>query len=281
MEIVNQQRCFAGTQGVFQHESTQTGTTMRFALYMPDEVKQKGKLPLLWFLSGLTCSEENFTVKAGAQRYACEHGVALIAPDTSPRGAGIEGEEDDYDFGSGAGFYVDAVKAPWAKNYNMYSYINEELYQLVANEFEIDDQRQGIMGHSMGGHGALMIGLRNTDKFKSISAFSPICAPMQSPWGQKAFAGYLGDDQSLWEAYDAVQLIRQGRKSEHEILVDIGDADNFLSEQLKPELLEQACAQYGQKLNLTLQPGFDHSYFFIASFIGKHIAFHAEKLSKG
>lgn len=278
MEIISQQRCFNGTQGVFKHQSEVTGTPMRFAFYLPDQVKIEGRVPLIWFLSGLTCSEENFTVKAGAQRYASEHGVALIAPDTSPRGAAIEGEEDDYDFGSGAGFYVDATQQPWSKNYRMYSYITDELYKMVSSEFEIDPNRQSIMGHSMGGHGALTIGLRNTDKFQSISAFSPICAPMQCPWGLKALEGYLGSDKSQWSKYDTVELIKQGHKVDSEILIDMGDADNFLREQLKPELLQQACQQQGQKLHLRMQPGYDHSYFFISSFVGEHIAFHVKQL---
>jgi S-formylglutathione hydrolase len=249
---------------------------MQFALFTPPGAIDD-KAPVLWYLSGLTCTEENFTVKAGAQRYASEHGLILVAPDTSPRGAGIGGEEEDYDFGTGAGFYVDATVEPWADNYRMYSYITSELPQLVFDRFPADPARQGITGHSMGGHGALTIGLKNPDVYRSISAFSPICSPTTCPWGEKALGGYLGNDRTSWLAYDACELIRSGNRS-GEILVDQGDADDFLSSQLKPELLQEVCKDTGQPLTLRMQQGYDHSYYFIASFIGDHVAFHAARL---
>lgn len=275
MEVVSEQQCFGGTQGVYRHQSETTATPMQFSVYVPPN--PVSVLPVLWYLSGLTCTEENFTVKAGAQKFAAEQGLMLVAPDTSPRGAAIEGEDESYDFGSGAGFYVDATRSPWDKNYRMYTYITAELPELVFQKFPGDAERQGITGHSMGGHGALTIGLKNSDTFSSISAFSPICAPMQCPWGQKALAGYLGDDAELWRQYDAVELIRDGSSS-GEILVDQGDADDFLEEQLKPELLREICKKSGQQLNLRIQTGYDHSYYFISTFIEDHIAFHAERL---
>ncbi|MFT5111755.1 MAG: S-formylglutathione hydrolase [Parasphingorhabdus sp.] len=278
MEIVNEQVCFGGTQGVYRHDSEQTGTGMQFAVYTPPAAKQ-GPVPVLWYLSGLTCTEENFTVKAGAQRYAAKHGLILVAPDTSPRGSNIEGEDESYDFGSGAGFYVDATQSPWSTNYRMYSYVVNELPELVFNEFPGNPDRQGITGHSMGGHGALTIGLRNTDQYRSISAFSPICAPTQCPWGQKALGGYLGDDQKNWRNHDATALVGTGNTIASTILIDQGDADNFLVNELKPELFETACKDAGQSLELRMQPGYDHSYYFIASFIGDHIAHHASLLS--
>ncbi len=276
MEIISEQRCSEGTQGIYRHDSSATGTPMQFAVFSPDNSGDKA-LPVLWYLSGLTCTEENFTVKAGAQRYAAEHGLMLVAPDTSPRGAGISGEDDSYDFGSGAGFYVDATESPWDKNYRMYSYITVELPELFFAQFPGDVNRQGITGHSMGGHGALTIGLKNPNIYKSVSAFSPICSPSRCPWGEKALAGYLGDDRSAWQQYDATALIGDGAKS-GEILVDQGAADDFLTEQLKPELLQAACEQAGQKLRMRLHPGYDHSYYFISTFIGDHVAFHAERL---
>lgn len=248
---------------------------MQFSVFLPGMAEHK-TLPVLWYLSGLTCTEENFTVKAGAQRFAANHNLILIAPDTSPRGAGLEGEDDDYDFGTGAGFYVDATQSPWNKNYRMYSYITEELPLLVFQHFPANRNAQGITGHSMGGHGALVIGLKNPQTYKSISAFSPICSPINCPWGQKALSAYLGDDRDSWQQYDAVSLIQQGRRS-GEILVDQGDADDFLQNQLKPEQLKQVCERTGQSLNLRMQSGYDHSYFFVASFIEDHIRFHAAR----
>lgn len=279
METISEQRCFGGVQGVYSHDSATTGTPMRFAVYAPPSAAN-GKVPVLWYLSGLTCTEENFTVKAGAQRYAAEHGVMLVAPDTSPRGAAVPGEDEAYDFGSGAGFYVDATVQPWSTNYRMYSYITAELQDLVIGTFAADPGRQGITGHSMGGHGALTIGLRHPDRYRSISAFSPICAPTQCPWGEKALTGYLGEDRSAWKAHDAVELLLGGGRSANPILVDQGDADDFLEQQLKPELLRDACAEVDQPLQLRMQPGYDHSYYFISTFIGDHVAFHADLLAQ-
>lgn len=276
METVSEQKCFGGTQGVYRHDSDATGTPMQFAVYTPPQAEQ-GAVPVLWFLSGLTCTEENFTVKAGAQRYAAEHGLMLVVPDTSPRGAGIAGEDDDYDFGTGAGFYLDAERAPWRDHYRMYTYITRELQELVLTRFPADDGRQGITGHSMGGHGALTIGLKHPDIYGSVSAFAPICAPSRVPWGKKAFAGYLGDDPEAWRPYDATELLADGRTTSP-ILVDQGDADGFLDEQLRPDLLREACAGAGQTVDIRLQPGYDHSYFFIASFAGDHVRFHRERL---
>lgn len=278
MEQVSLNRCFGGTQAVYSHQSSETKTPMRFSVFTPDHEAGQ-KLPVLWYLSGLTCTEENFTVKAGAQRYAAEHGIIVIAPDTSPRGANIEGEDDSYDFGSGAGFYVDASQSPWDLHYRMYSYITRELPALVFNELDADAGRQGITGHSMGGHGALTIALKNPEVYQSVSAFSPICSPTQCPWGHKALGGYLGQDQQSWLEYDTVELIQSGKKITGTILVDQGKADDFLDEQLKPELLQRACAENGQDLNLRIHNGYDHSYYFIATFMGDHIAHHASVLN--
>lgn len=276
METVSEQRCFGGTQGVYRHDSEATGTPMQFAVYTPPAA-ERGAVPVLWFLSGLTCTEENFTVKAGAQRYAAEQGMMLVVPDTSPRGAGLPGEDDEYDFGTGAGFYLDALTEPWRGHYRMYTYVTRELRDLVAAEFPADPDRQGITGHSMGGHGALTIGLKNPDVYRSVSAFAPICAPMRVPWGRKAFSGYLGDDAGAWSEYDATELLRQGRTT-GPILVDQGESDGFLDEQLRPDLLRDACAKARQTVDIRLQPGYDHSYFFIASFVGDHVRFHRERL---
>ena len=277
METVSEHRCFGGVQGVYRHQSQHTNTPMQFSAFVPSAAA-RGKCSVLWFLSGLTCTEENFTVKAGAQKVAESYGMIVIVPDTSPRGAGIEGEDESYDFGTGAGFYLDATQAPWDQNYRMYSYITQELQALASENFPIDCARQGITGHSMGGHGALTIGLKNPHLYRSISAFAPICSPTRCPWGQKALGGYLGDDGSAWTQYDSVELIRNGYRS-GEILVDQGEADNFLQEQLKPELLSSVCVETGQPLQLRMQPGYDHSYYFIASFIEDHIAFHASNLN--
>lgn len=276
LEVISEHRCFDGVQRVYRHDSESTSTPMQFAVFTP---AQKGdeKFPVLWFLSGLTCTEENFTVKSGAQKFAAQHGMILVAPDTSPRGADIDGEDDDYDFGSGAGFYVDATQPPWNRHYKMYSYITSELQQIVIRNFPVDKYRQGITGHSMGGHGALTIGLRNPKLYRSISAFSPICSPKECPWGQKALSGYLGSNYTEWDQYDAVELIKKGFRS-NEILVDQGRNDDFLDEQLKPALLSSVCTDFEQPLNLRLHKGYDHSYFFIASFIEDHIQFHAALL---
>jgi len=275
LETVGEHKCFSGTQGFYRHGSRETRTPMQFAVYRPPQADH-GPVPVLWFLSGLTCTEENFIVKAGAQRYAAEHGVMLVAPDTSPRGAGIEGEDADYDFGTGAGFYLDAEKPPWRDHYRMRAYITGELQELVLAAFPADGGRQGITGHSMGGHGALTLGLAYPHLYRSVSAFAPICAPMSVPWGRKAFSGYLGDDEAAWRQYDATELLRAGRTT-GPILVDQGGADGFLDEQLRPDLLQKACDESGQAVDIRLHTGYDHSYYFIASFIGDHVRFHRER----
>ena len=246
---------------------------MRFAAFIPPQA-DKGKVPVLYYLAGLTCTEETATIKAGAQQFAAEQGLALIMPDTSPRGAGLEGEDDDWDFGTGAGFYLDATLEPWSRHYRMYSYVTEELPALVNASFPVDNAAAGIFGHSMGGHGALTIGLKRPGQFRSVSAFAPICAPTQCPWGLKAFSNYLGDEQSTWRAYDATELVKAGSRSS-KILIDQGDADQFLTEQLRPHLFSDACEAAGQSLSLRMQSGYDHSYYFIQTFMPDHIAHHA------
>ncbi len=280
LETVSTSRCFGGTQAFHRHDSSETGAPMRFAVYSPPAAK-RGKVPVVWFLAGLTCTEENFTVKAGAQRIASELGVMLIAPDTSPRGEGVPDDPDGaYDFGLGAGFYVDATQAPWSANYRMRSWIERELPALVGAELPAADLgRQSIMGHSMGGHGALTIGLRNPGRFHAISAFAPIVSPMNCPWGEKALGGYLGPDRAAWREYDACALIEDGARAP-ELLVDQGAADSFLDGQLKPHLLQDACAKAGVPLTLRMQPGYDHSYYFISTFIEDHLRWHAERLAR-
>jgi S-formylglutathione hydrolase len=276
-ETVSQSRCFGGTQFIYRHVSRETSTPMRLAVFVPPQARDM-KVPVVWFLSGLTCTEENFTVKAGAQRVASELGLMLIAPDTSPRGEGVPDDpEGAYDFGLGAGFYVDAVEPPFAKHYRMRSYIERELPELIAENLPADMNRQGITGHSMGGHGALTIALRNPGRFKAVSAFAPIASPMNCPWGEKALSGYIGSDRSAWRDYDACALIEGGARLP-DLLVDQGTADSFLESQLKPQLLEEACANAGQPLTLRRQEGYDHSYFFIATFIEGHLRWHAERL---
>lgn len=276
LEQLESHRCFGGVQNTYRHQSAETRTPMRFSVFLPP---QHGPRPVLWWLSGLTCTEENFTAKAGAQRYAAEHGLMLAAPDTSPRGEGVPDDpEGAYDFGLGAGFYLDATEHPWAANYRMFSYLTRELPELIAREFPADMVRQGISGHSMGGHGALTLALK-TGRYRSVSAFAPICASSQVPWGRKAFSGYLGDDESRWWEHDAVGLIEAGARLP-ELLVDVGEADPFLERELKPELLERACAEAGIPLTLRRREGYDHSYYFVASFIGEHIAWHAERLER-
>lgn len=277
LTTVSEAKAFGGKQLVYSHASAETGTDMRFAVYLPPAA-ETAKVPVLWYLSGLTCTEENFTVKAGAQRDAAELGIALIAPDTSPRGDGVPDDPDGaYDFGLGAGFYVDATESPWAANYRMRSYIEKELPALVEQAFPLDMTLQAITGHSMGGHGALTIALRNPDRFKSVSAFAPICSPMNCPWGEKALTGYIGPDRAGWREYDACALIEDGARVA-DILVDQGLADGFLEGQLKPELLEAACDKSGIRLTLRRQEGYDHSYYFIASFMEDHMRWHAERL---
>ena len=278
LEIVSQARCFGGTQFVYRHASRETGTPMRLAAYVPPQAEQ-GKVPVVWFLSGLTCTEENFTVKAGAQRAAAELGLILVAPDTSPRGEGVPDDpEGAYDLGLGAGFYVDATQEPWAQHYRMRSYLERELPALIADTLPADMGRQGITGHSMGGHGALTLALRNPGRFGAVSAFAPIASPMNCPWGEKALAAYLGPDRAAWRAYDACALIADGARVP-DLLVDQGTADGFLESQLKPERLEEACARAGQPLTLRRQDGYDHSYFFISTFIEDHLRWHRKRLA--
>ena len=277
IEKVSAWKCFEGSQEIHSHQSSETGTKMRFGLFLPPQAKQ-GKVPLLVWLSGLTCTEENFITKAGAQRVASELGLAILAPDTSPRGLGYAGEDDAYDFGSGAGFYVDATQAPWKKGYRMYSYLLEELLPLVAANFPVRDDKVGISGHSMGGHGALTIALKNPARFKSVSAFSPIVAPSQVPWGEKALTGYLGSDRKTWAEYDATALLASRGWKGPKILIDQGLADNFLKEQLRPELFQAACEKAGVPLELNLREGYDHSYYFISTFIENHLRYHRQQL---
>lgn len=275
METVSTNRSHGGTQGVYTHLSSATGTAMTFSVFVPDHAPE-AKLPVLWYLSGLTCTHANVTEK-GEFRAACaEHGIIFIAPDTSPRGDDLP-DDEAYDFGKGAGFYVDAVQAPWSANYRMRSYIEQELPALVAEHFPVDMARQGITGHSMGGHGALTIGLRNPDRFRSVSAFSPIVSPLNCPWGEKALGGYLGPDKAAWRAYDACALIEDGARLP-DLLVDQGDADNFLHEQLKTGLLVMACRKAGIPATIRMQPGYDHSYYFISTFMADHIGWHAARL---
>ncbi|RZT56387.1 S-formylglutathione hydrolase [Sphingomonas sp. BK036] len=277
MKTVSTSKAYGGTQGVYHHASTATGTDMTFAVYVPPH-DDGARLPVLWFLSGLTCTHANVMDKGEYRRACAELGVILVAPDTSPRGDDVP-DDEAYDFGKGAGFYVDATEAPWAANFRMRSYVEDELPALIAAQFPMADMgRQGIMGHSMGGHGALTIALRNPDRFRSVSAFAPIVAPLQCPWGEKALGGYLGPDRMAWRSYDACALIADGARVA-EILVDQGDADGFLVEQLKPELLADACAAAGIELTLRMQPGYDHSYNFISTFMGEHVAWHAERLA--
>ena len=275
METLSSNACFGGTQHVIKHASAACACDMTVALFLPAEA-QDGPVPVLWFLSGLTCTHENAMVKAGAQAWAAEQGIALVFPDTSPRGEGVANDAA-YDLGQGAGFYVNAIQPPWDRHFRMWDYIAEELPALLGRAFAVDLERQSITGHSMGGHGALTIALRNPDRFKSVSAFAPIVSPLNCPWGHKALAGYLGPDQAAWAEYDACALIEGGARLP-DLLVDQGGADNFLVEQLKPELLEAACAKAGQKLTLRMQPGYDHSYYFISSFMADHLHWHAERL---
>jgi len=269
MKILSENRMFGGRQLTVEHHSAATGTPMRLAIFLPP---QDGPRPALVYLSGLTCTEDNVTHKAGAQRIAAELGMIFIAPDTSPRGEGVA-DDPGYDLGQGAGFYVDATQAPWAPHFSMYSYVTSDLMQLVGAEFPVDMGRVGITGHSMGGHGALTIGLRHPEQFKSISAFSPIVSPLNCPWGEKALTAYLGPDKTAWAEHDACALVRRHGHAGM-LLVDQGEADNFLDEQLKTHLLAEACKEAGVAANIRMQPGYDHSYFFIASFIEDHLRHH-------
>lgn len=276
LETLSEQRCFGGVQGVYAHASKTTGCRMTFALYRPPQA-DAGPVPVVFYLSGLTCTWENATTKAGFQRAAAEHGLIVVTPDTSPRGLDLPGEDDAYDFGTGAGFYVDATVQPWSQHYRMYSYVTEELPALIARAFPADTTRIGLTGHSMGGHGALVCALRRPERFGAVSAFAPIASPMRCPWGKKALSGYLGPDPELWEGYDATALARKSHWRSA-ILIDQGLADGFLESQLRPELLEAACAQSGIPLILRRHEGYDHSYYFVQSFIADHLAHHARLL---
>ena len=278
LELLNEHACFGGVQRFYRHDSSAIGLPMRFSVYLPPGHEGK-RLPVLFYLAGLTCTEETFMIKAGAQRVAAEEGLILVAPDTSPRGAGVAGESDNWDFGVGAGFYVDALEGEWARHYRMYSYILE-LRELVLAQLPADPERTGIFGHSMGGHGALVMALRNPSLFRSVSAFAPIAAPSRCPWGKKAFGGYLGADQAAWARYDASALMAALGEAPFPggILVDQGLADKFLAEQLYPEAFEEACAQAGQPLELRRHAGYDHGYFFIQTFVADHLRFHRRQL---
>jgi S-formylglutathione hydrolase len=278
IETLSTNRSHGGTQGVYRHASDSTGTDMTFAVFVPDHAPDT-KLPVIWYLSGLTCTHANVMEK-GEYRAACaKHGLIFVAPDTSPRGDDVPDDADGaYDFGQGAGFYVDATEAPFDRHYKMRRYIEQELPALMAAQFPADMDRQGIMGHSMGGHGALTISLRNPGRYRSTSAFSPIVAPLDCPWGHKALEGYLGADRASWAQYDACALIAGGARLP-DLLVDQGDADNFLTDQLKTHLLDQACTDAGQPATIRMQPGYDHSYFFISTFMADHLAWHAARMS--
>lgn len=283
LETLSQHHCFDGTIGFYAHESVATNCRMKFSVFTPLQAKS-GPVPVLTYLAGLTCTEETFMIKAGAQRLASELGLMLVAPDTSPRGEGVPDDPDGgWDFGLGAGFYVDATQAPYAKHYRMYSYITQELQEVIAQNFPADANRQGLFGHSMGGHGALTIGLKNPDIYKSISAFAPICSPLNCPWGEKALTGYLGSDRQTWRSYDATALIENLSKDDaHQrppLLVDQGVNDQFLEQQLHPHLLENACSSVGLPLTLRSHSGYDHGYYFISTFVEDHLRHHAAALS--
>jgi S-formylglutathione hydrolase len=278
VETVSLNRCHGGTQGVYKHVSRETRTGMTFSVYVPPH-PDGAKLPVVWYLSGLTCTHANVTEKGEYRRACAELGLILVAPDTSPRGEGVPGDPAaSYDFGLGAGFYVDATQAPFAQHYRMWSYLTQELPELISGHFAADPNRQSILGHSMGGHGALTIALRHPDRYRAASAFSPIVAPSQVPWGIKALGGYLGSAREPWRKHDAVALIEDGARFSG-FLVDVGDADPFLTEQLRPELLEHACAQAGIPLILRRQPGYDHSYYFVSTFMEDHMRWHAARLN--
>jgi len=274
MEQIGANKCFGGRQLRYRHTSKVLACDMTFSIFLPPQV-ESANVPVVYWLSGLTCSDENFVAKAGAQRYAAQLGLAIVAPDTSPRGEGVPDDPDGaWDFGLGAGFYVNATQEPWRRHYRMYDYIVDELPALISAGFAVDSSRTGISGHSMGGHGALTIALKNPGRFKSVTAFAPICSPLRCPWGEKALGNYLGPDRDGWREYDTTALLAQSGER-LPVLVDQGDADNFLVEQLNTPLLEQACIEAAYPMTIRMQKGYDHSYFFIASFIGEHLAFHA------
>ncbi|MGN6521279.1 MAG: S-formylglutathione hydrolase [Dokdonella sp.] len=278
IEILTEQHCFGGTQGFYRHASATTGGAMRLGVYRPP-LAPGAKAPVLYYLAGLTCTDETFAIKAGAQRIAAELGIALVTPDTSPRDTGIDGATGDWEFGEGAGFYLDATEPAFASRFRMYSYVVDELPPLLAAAFPaLDTTRASIFGHSMGGHGALTIALKNPSRYRSVSAFAPIVAPIQVPWGQKALPRYLGDDRDAWRAYDATALIEDGARFPGTLLVEQGDADKFLDVQLRPEFLERACRSTGQPLDLRRRAGYDHSYWFIQSFVEDHLRHHAQAL---
>jgi S-formylglutathione hydrolase len=278
LETVSTARSFGGTQGVYRHASRETGTEMTFGVYLPPQAEEGRKLPVVWYLSGLTCTHANVTEKGEYRRACAELGLIFVAPDTSPRGPDVP-DDPDYDFGQGAGFYVDATQDPFARNYRMYSYIAAELPAVIEENFSVDVSRQAITGHSMGGHGALTIALMNPGRFRSVSAFAPIVAPSQVPWGEKALGRYLGADRAPWRAYDAVALIEDGARLD-EMLVDQGTSDSFLERELKPELLDEACREAGIPLTLRMQEGYDHSYYFISTFMEDHLRWHSERLGR-
>jgi len=278
IELVSEHGCYGGVQRFYKHASRETRGPMKFSVYLPPQAKT-GKVPVLYYLSGLTCTEETFPIKSHAQQAAAQLGLMLVAPDTSPREPRLPGDADSWDFGQGAGFYLDATQAPWSTNYRMYSYVTRELPEIVAQSFPADATATGIFGHSMGGHGALTVALKNPSVYKSVSAFSPIAAPMQCPWGKKAFGNYLGPDQNTWREYDASELVAR-KPFPGLILIDQGSSDQFLKEQLLPEKFAAAAEKAGQKLELRMQPGYDHGYYFIQTFMADHLRHHAAILRK-
>ncbi|HZE91888.1 MAG TPA: S-formylglutathione hydrolase [Rhizobacter sp.] len=278
LTLLSEHACFGGVQGFYQHASSVIGLPMRFAVYQPPQARAGGRVPVLFYLAGLTCTEETFAIKAGAQQHAAHHGLMLVMPDTSPRNTGIAGAHAEWDFGDAAGFYLDATQAPWSAHWKMDSYITVELRELIFKNFPARAERIGVFGHSMGGHGALTLALRNPGLYQSVSAFSPVAAPSRCPWGVKAFSRYLGDDaRASWARYDATELVRAGAAAPH-LLIDQGLADKFLSEQLHPDLFEAACLEAGQPLTLRRHAGYDHGYYFISTFMADHLAHHAQNL---
>ena len=278
-EIISQHRCFEGTVGFYRHDAASTACSMKFSVFLPPQA-QKGRVPVLYYLAGLTCTEDTFMIKAGAQRVAAELGLALVAPDTSPRGVKLPGDSDSWDFGVGAGFYVDALVDPWSRHYRMYTYVTQELRSLIESKFPVDPARTGIFGHSMGGHGALTLALRNPNVYKSVSAFAPISAPRQCPWGQKAFSGYLGPDAGQWSQYDATELVARVENASQRspILIDQGLGDQFLQRELHPHLFEEAAKKSGYPVKVRRHEGYDHGYYFISTFMEEHLRHHRRAL---